>query len=167
MGGDELPECDALRSYVVSANDLWDIDEGDDARLELFDEIDIVELIGQDPDTIYGTLHYGGPWPQNTSSAGMTAWGDHEYVLNGATFNDDFHVFAIEWEANEIRWYVDGVHYQTQTDWYSTAAAYPAPFDQNFHFIANVAVGGNWPGSPNPTTPFPQQFQIDWVRVFQ
>ena len=130
-------------------------------------EIDIVELIGQEPDTVYGTLHYGGPWPENTSSAGGTAWGTHDYVLSGATFNDDFHVFAIEWEPGEFRWYVDGIHYQTQTDWYSTAASYPAPFDQAFHFIANVAVGGNWPGSPNGTTQFPQQFQIDWVRVLQ
>jgi beta-glucanase (GH16 family) len=130
-------------------------------------EIDIVELIGQDPETVYGTLHFGGPWPNNTSSAGVTAWGEHSYVLSGSTFNDDFHVFAIEWETNEIRWYVDGVHYQTQTDWYSTAASYPAPFDQAFHFIANVAVGGNWPGSPNGSTQFPQQFLIDWVRVFQ
>ena len=130
-------------------------------------EIDIVELLGQEPNRVYGTLHYGGEWPKNTSSSGDTEWGTHDFVLASGTFNDGFHEFAIEWDPEEIRWYVDGTHYQTQVNWFSTAEAYPAPFDQDFHFVANVAVGGNWPGSPDPSTQFPQQFQLDWVRVYQ
>ena len=122
-------------------------------------EIDIMELVGHEPSTVHGTLHYGGEWPQNTYSG-------EGYSINGS-FADDFHVFAVEWDPGEIRWYVDGVHYQTQTNWYSSAGAYPAPFNQRFHIILNVAVGGNWPGNPDATTFFPQLMEVDYVRVYQ
>lgn len=123
-------------------------------------EIDIMEYLGQKPREVFGTLHYGGPWPRNVYS-GKT------YTLPTGTFADDFHVFAIEWEPGEIRWYVDGVHYQTQTEWRTEGAPFPAPFDQRFHLILNVAVGGNLPGSPDETTPFPQSMVVDYVRVYQ
>jgi beta-glucanase (GH16 family) len=123
-------------------------------------EIDIVELVGHQPARVHGTLHYGGEAPANQSS------GD-SYDLSGEIFADDFHLFALEWEEGEIRWYVDGVRYQTQTEWSSTAAPFPAPFDQPFHLLLNVAVGGNWPGSPDITTPFPQSMQVDYVRVYR
>jgi beta-glucanase (GH16 family) len=122
-------------------------------------EIDIVEVVGNEPARAHGTLHYGGVFPANEYT------GDW-YQLDSGSFADDFHTFALEWEEGEIRWYVDGVHYQTQTDWYSTNAPYPAPFDQRFHLVMNVAVGGNWPGSPDLTTPFPQTLDVDWVRVY-
>ncbi|MGK7312819.1 MAG: glycoside hydrolase family 16 protein [Candidatus Longimicrobiales bacterium M2_2A_002] len=122
-------------------------------------EIDIMELVGHQPARVHGTLHYGGEAPANEHS------GDW-YQLDSGTFADDFHVFALEWEEGEIRWYVDGERYQTQTDWYSTGGPYPAPFDQRFHLVMNVAVGGNWPGSPDLTTPFPQSMEVDWVRVY-
>ncbi len=91
---------------------------------------------------------------------------------------DAFHVYAIEWEEDEIRWYVDDTHYATQTadGWYSQveapngAAAIAegtAPFDQPFHLILNVAVGGTWPGLPDDTTVFPQEMLVDYVRVYQ
>jgi len=130
-------------------------------------EIDIMELVGHQPNTVYGTLHYGGMWPNNTSSAGGATWGTHDYVLDNGDFSEGFHEFAIEWEAEEIRWYVDGVHFQTQTQWWSEAGPYPAPFDQDFHLLLNVAVGGNWPGAPDDTTVFPQTMRVDWVRVYQ
>jgi beta-glucanase (GH16 family) len=123
-------------------------------------EIDIMELLGQDPSRVYGTLHYGGAWPNNTHTGS-------DYVLPSGSFADDFHVFAIEWEESEFRWYVDGNLYETQNDWYSDAAAYPAPFDQRFHILLNVAVGGNWPGAPNGSTTFPQRMSVDWVRVHE
>ena len=123
-------------------------------------EIDIVELVGHEPTRVHGTLHYGGPAPANQNS------GDH-FDLSSGTFADDFHLFAVEWEEGEIRWYVDGALYQTQTSWNSTAAPFPAPFDQNFHLLMNVAVGGNWPGNPDLTTPFPQTMEVDYVRVYQ
>ena len=130
-------------------------------------EIDIMELLGHQPQVVYGTLHYGGEWPNNQSSGENTAWGTHGYTLQQGDFADDFHVFAIEWEAEEIRWYVDGEHFQTQDSWYSDAGAFPAPFDQDFHLILNVAVGGNWPGAPDDSTVFPQRMEVDWVRVYQ
>jgi len=123
-------------------------------------EIDIVEYIGSKPDTIFGTIHYGGEWPSNRFSS-------TEYKLPTGTFDQDFHVFAIEWEEGEIRWYVDDVHYATQTDWTSTGGPFPAPFDVDFHLLLNMAVGGNLPGAPDNNTQFPQELVVDYVRVYQ
>ncbi len=123
-------------------------------------EIDIVEYLGNEPDTVLGTIHYGGEWPNNTFSGS-------EYELPSGTFHEDFHVFAIEWEEGEIRWYVDDVHYGTKTSWNSTGGPFPAPFDKRFHLLLNLAVGGNLPGSPDANTQFPQEYVIDYVRVYQ
>lgn len=123
-------------------------------------EVDIMELIGHEPGRVYGTLHWGNPH----GSAG-----DHYDLPQGERFADDFHVFALEWEPGEMRWYVDGYHYQTQNEWFTSHVhgQYPAPFDQPFHFVINVAVGGFWPGYPDETTEFPQTMTIDYVRVYQ
>jgi beta-glucanase (GH16 family) len=123
-------------------------------------EIDIVEYLGSEPNRILGTIHYGGSWPFNTYSS-------TSYYLTGATFHEDFHVFAVEWEEGEIRWYVDDLLYATRTRWYSSGGPFPAPFDVDFHLLLNLAVGGNLPGAPNSSTVFPQQFVIDYVRVYQ
>ncbi len=120
-------------------------------------EIDIMELIGHEPNIIHGTIHYG---PPHTFSGGA-------YTLPSGTFNDDFNVFAIEWETGEIRWYINDVLYHRETEWFSAGQGFPAPFDQRFHLIFNVAVGGNWPGSPDATTTFPQEMVVDYVRVYQ
>ena len=66
-----------------------------------------------------------------------------------------------------MRWYVDGHLYQTQTNWQTRTAPFPAPFDQPFHVVLNLAVGGNWPGNPDATTGFPQAMVIDYVRVYR
>jgi beta-glucanase (GH16 family) len=123
-------------------------------------EIDIMELVGHLPTRVHGTLHYGRPHKFN---------GDHYDLPLGETFADDYHVFALEWEPGEIRWYVDGHHYQTQTKWFtsSTKGTDFAPFDRRFHLIVNVAVGGAWPGYPDETTEFPQTMYVDYVRVYQ
>ena len=123
-------------------------------------EIDIVEHIGDQPYRILGTLHYGGAWPRNVFST-------TDYVLASGTFHDDFHVFALEWDLGEIRWYVDGMLFATRTHWYSTGGPFPAPFDVDFHLLLNLAVGGNLPGPPNAATDFPQEYVIDYVRVYQ
>ena len=123
-------------------------------------EIDIMEYLGHEPDKVHGTLHYGGSWPDNVDS------GD-DYQLDDGKFSDDFHVFTLEWEYGEIRWYVNGEHYQTQNSWYTDGHGFPAPFNQKFHMILNVAVGGNWPGNPDDTTEFPQKLIVDYVRVYQ
>ncbi len=123
-------------------------------------EIDIMELVGHEPATVHGTLHY------------TTTSGDHTYTGDGFTldegvFADDYHVFSIVWEPERFVWYVDGVPYQTQTRWQTEGHDYPAPFDQTFYLILNLAVGGDWPGSPDETTVFPQTFSVDYVRVYE
>ncbi|MDG5765985.1 family 16 glycosylhydrolase [Balneolales bacterium ANBcel1] len=123
-------------------------------------EIDIMEYLGHEPDIVHGTLHYGGGWPDNVHT------GDY-YQLDEGRFSDDFYTFALEWEHGEMRWYVDGELYQTQNNWYTQGHDFPAPFDQRFHMILNVAVGGNWPGYPDHTTEFPQEMIVDYVRVYQ
>ncbi len=123
-------------------------------------EIDIMEYIGSEPDEVFGTIHFGQPFPGNVFSS-------IEYTLPSGTFNDDFHTFAIEWEPNEIRWYVDDILYATQNNWWSNGGPYPAPFDQPFHLLLNLAVGGNLPGNPDATTVFPQEYVIDYVRVYE
>jgi beta-glucanase (GH16 family) len=123
-------------------------------------EIDIMEYLGHDTTTVYGTLHYGGAWPNNVHSG-------KSYTLKSGGFNEDFHTFTLVWEEGRMDWYVDGQLYQTQTHWYTSGHSFPAPFDQRFHLILNLAVGGNWPGNPDGSTKFPQEFVIDYVRVYQ
>ena len=124
-------------------------------------EIDIMEAInlgGSGGNTVHGTIHYGGEWPGNLSSS--------DAYLVPTSAQDNFHVYALEWDSGEIRWYVDDVMYAMQNSWSSTAGAFPAPFDQPFYILFNVAVGGNWPGSPNANTTFPVTMEVDWVRVY-
>jgi beta-glucanase (GH16 family) len=123
-------------------------------------ELDIVELIGHDPATVHGTLHYGGTWPKNTQSG-------QPFTLKNGTFADAFHTFAMEWEEGVIRWYVDGALSQMQTKWSTLGGQFPAPFDQPFFLLMNLSVGGQWPGPPDAKTVFPQQMLVDYVRVYQ
>jgi beta-glucanase (GH16 family) len=123
-------------------------------------EIDIVELVGHEPATIHGTIHHGGSWPRNQQTG-------KSYTLDEGQFDDNFHVFAVEWRPESIRWYVDETLYHEVTEWKSEGGAYPAPFDQPFHLIINLAVGGNWPGHPDYTAEFPEQLIVDYVRVYQ
>lgn len=118
-------------------------------------EIDIVELVGggSGDSTIYGTLHVGPPW---NYSNGI-------YKLSGQKFSDDFHVFAIEWSPEKIDWFVDDILYSTKT---ASDVSHWLPFQERFYVILNLAVGGNWPGSPDETTVFPQTMEIDYVRVY-
>ncbi len=124
-------------------------------------EIDIMEAINlgaSGGNTVHGTIHYGGEWPNNVFT------GDSYVVASDAT--SDFHLYAVEWDETEIRWYVDDVMYAMQNAWSSTAAPFPAPFDQPFYILLNVAVGGNWPGPPNAGTEFPVTMEVDFVRVY-
>ena len=127
-------------------------------------EIDIMEVLGHQTDTLYGTLHFGEPHSQDQGT----------YTLSSGNFSDEFHVFALEWDPGEIRLYCDGIKYKTINDWYTKRpgfgeVTYPAPFDQPFYMIFNVAVGGNWPGYPDATTPFDERAQmvVDYVKVYQ
>lgn len=134
-------------------------------------EIDIMEAVNLKVDgenAVHGTLHYGDNWPNNVYSG-------VEYPMPGNDGADDFHVYSVEWEEGEIRWYVDGDHYATQVaaGWYSAAALDEpnAPFNQRFHLLLNLAVGGNWAAQTHQMgideTVFPQALQIDYVRVYQ
>jgi len=121
-------------------------------------EIDIMEMIGgalNNDKTVHGTAH----WSDNGSHA---QFGD-SYTLNSGVFADEFHVFSIVWNANSITWLVDNTVYNSM----STTPAQLAEFQEKFFFIFNIAVGGNWPGSPDATTQFPQTMYVDYVRVFQ
>ena len=130
-------------------------------------EIDIMETCNE-TNYIGGALHFGGQWPNNTYTGGS-------YLGDGNTdFSQDFHVYALEWEADQMRWYVDGVEYFSASSyqWYSLGDTNNprAPFDQWFHFLLNVAVGGNYTGCTSPyciTASFPQQMVVDYVRVYQ
>ena len=120
-------------------------------------EIDIMENIGSEPSTVHGTIHFGDPFPDNRSSGAS-------FNLASGAFADDFYEFAIEKEAGEIRWYLNDVLYSVKTP--ADTAPNTWPFDERFHFILNVAVGGNWPGSPGSSTVFPQVLEVDYVRVY-
>ena len=126
-------------------------------------EIDIMEVLGNDTTKSYGTVHYGNPHSEQQGS----------YVLPSGSFSSEYHNFAVEWEPGRINWYVDGNLIHTANDWYSATEGqgeitYPAPFDQPFYIILNLAVGGNWPGSPDETTNIAQAaMYIDYVRVYQ
>jgi hypothetical protein len=89
------------------------------------------------------------------------------YALPTGDFTTDFHVFALEWDPWELRWYVDDTLYRTESSWFSEDAPYPAPFDREFHLLVNVAVGGDFDGPPDATTVFPQTMEVDYVRVFK
>lgn len=132
-------------------------------------EIDITEGWGSKPDVIAQTLHYGGQWPNNVSK-GVTV-----PFPNGGKLND-WHTYTLEWTSDEIRWLVDGVETSKQTAWWSAKNnppqsdadlnPWPAPFDRPFHLLLNLAVGGNFDGNPDATTPNQAQMLVDYVRVY-
>lgn len=126
-------------------------------------EIDIVEAVNLDGtggNEIFATIHFGG-----AASAGQNTSTETRYTPS-FDVTEDFHTYAFEWDEFEMRWYVDGTLYKEENSWSSAAAPYPAPFDQPFHVLFNVAVGGNFPGSPNGSTPLPATMEVDWVRVY-
>jgi beta-glucanase (GH16 family) len=118
-----------------------------------------MENIGREPSIVHGTFH----GPGYSGGNGVSA----SYSLPAPKkFSDDYHTFAVEWEPNVIRFYVDGLLYKTRTP----ADLRPGRawvFNHPFFLILNVAVGGDWPGSPDDTTVFPQLMKVDYVRVYQ
>lgn len=122
-------------------------------------EIDIMENIGREPGRVHGSLH--GPSTTNRTSDATSIF----TLPAGQAFADDFHVYAIEWEPGVVRFYVDSNLYLAfaQSQW-PTGGTWV--FDHPFFIILNVAVGGNWPGSPDRTTVFPQRMLVDYVRVY-
>lgn len=119
-------------------------------------EIDIMEYLGSNPTSIFGTVHGPGYSGANAISK--------NFVLTNNRFDNDFHIFGIEWGENFVNYYVDDVLYNQITpkdvkgEWV---------FNQPFYIILNMAVGGNFPGSPNSETVFPQTMMVDYVRVYK
>ncbi|MEI9865765.1 MAG: family 16 glycosylhydrolase [Limisphaerales bacterium] len=128
-------------------------------------EIDILENIGKTSEQgkVYGTIH--GPQSGGDYNGGAGVGGNYT-LPSGAVFADDFHIFAIEWTTNQIKWFMDNQQYFT-----ATPASLPSggtwPFTLPQFLILNVAVGGNWPGNPDGTTVFPQKMLVDYVRVYK
>jgi len=115
-----------------------------------YSEIDIMEYLGHEPNVLYGTLHYYTFDGQKKTSSG-TWRGDVDY-------SKDFHLYALEWEPDSIRWFVD--------DHLIHATVEGIPHSPHY-LILNTAIGGSWPGNPDSTTVFPQFHDIDYVRVYQ
>ena len=122
-------------------------------------EIDVMENIGREPTTIHSTLH--GP-----GYSGASALGTGAASPDGKPFADAFHVFAVEWEPAEIRWYLDGRQYFSRKP-SDLPAGTRWVFDHDFFMLLNVAVGGVWPGNPDATTTFPQEMKVDYVRAYR
>lgn len=128
-------------------------------------EIDCMEVMGQDTNKLYGTIHYGNPHAESQ--------GTYTIKDGKESFSDGFHTFTCDWEPGKITWYVDGIKYHEESNWHSTTEGqgtltYPAPFDQPFYIILNLAVGGSWVGNPNEKTNFDNNpFVVDYVRVYQ
>lgn len=119
-------------------------------------EIDIMEMIGGGAreKTVHGTAHW--------EEGGHASYGN-SYSLASGTFGDKFHVFSIVWNENSITWYMDDIQYNV----IDTRPAGLSEFQNNFFFVMNLAVGGNWPQNPDTTTRFPQHLIVDYVRIFQ
>jgi len=121
-------------------------------------EMDIMEFIGKTSDTVYQTVH--GP-----GYSGGHGIGSH-YILPADSLKNDFHVFAIQWRENEIRWFIDGQEvFKVTPDQIPVGTQWV--YDHPFFILLNLAVGGGWPGYPDSTTVFPQQLLVDYVRVYQ
>jgi beta-glucanase (GH16 family) len=116
-------------------------------------EIDIMENVGFEPNSVHGTIHGPGYSGANGIGAGY----------NGPNFSDDFHTYAVDWAPNSIKWSVDGNVYETRTP--ADLNGNQWVFDHPFDIIMNLAVGGYWPGDPNGSTTFPQQLVVDYVHV--
>lgn len=132
-------------------------------------EIDIMEVMGQNVNKSYHTIHYG----YNSGNGHKENQGTK--VLSTGDFANDYHVYRVDWEPGVITWYVDNQEVYSTRDWYTgqdddNQITYPAPFDQNFYVILNLAVGGSWVGYPNDETYADmnnQEFDVDYVRVYQ
>ena len=118
-------------------------------------EIDVMEFLGQDKDTLYNTYHYFD------IDDGYRKISTPSFQVFADDWTQDFHTFGMAWSPNEIIWYVDGeeTHRITDSDYVIA--------NQAMYLIANLAVGGSWPGSPDASTPFPATFEIDYIRAYE
>jgi beta-glucanase (GH16 family) len=139
-------------------------------------EIDLMEIVGEKPHEVLNSIHFGSTYPKRSLITTV-------HALPGGSTVSDWHTYAVEWEPGEIRFFVDEVQTCTYDHWWSCSVLkdgvgveatkpadlnpWPAPFDQPFYLVMNVAVGGNFPGVPNPATQFPAELVVDYVRVYE
>lgn len=122
-------------------------------------EIDVMENRGNYPAVVQGTIHYA-----DTNGTHLQSTDIFTFPLNDGATN--FHTYLLEWTTNSISWSVDGQLYETQTNWSTANASYPAPFNQPFYIVMNLAVGGIYGGNPDTNTVFPGEMQLDYIRVY-
>jgi beta-glucanase (GH16 family) len=122
-------------------------------------EIDVMENVGSEPQTVYGTLH-GPGYSDDEGPGGSTNSPD------GRPLADAFHDYAIEWYPDSIRWFIDNKQYLTLSRKDIPPGA-KWVYDHPFFMLLNVAVGGSWPGSPNSSTQFPQQLTVEYIHVYR
>jgi beta-glucanase (GH16 family) len=148
---------------------LMATDEGNYGQWPRCGEIDIMEVMGQNTSKSYHTIHYG----YNSGSGHKENQGTK--VLSDGSFSDEYHTYRVDWDPGQITWYVDDEQVYSTNDWYTgtdddNQITYPAPFDQDFYVILNLAVGGSWVGYPDDDTYAnmnDQAYEIDYVRVYQ
>jgi beta-glucanase (GH16 family) len=122
-------------------------------------EIDVMEFLGNEPQKVYGNVHYRNSQGNAQQVFGNRADGNGaDGVHRGANFADGYHTFAVKWEPGKITWYVDG------NQAFSTTSNVPS---ESMYLLANLAVGGKWPGNPDGNTLFPSTYSIDYIRVYQ
>ena len=158
-----------IRAKVPEGQGLWPAawmmpqDESFYGQWPKCGEIDIMESLGNDTTISYSTIHYGEPHAEQQGTI----------TLDNGSFSSDFHIYSVEWEPGEMRFYTDDQLVLTVNDWFTAVEGeddkpYPAPFNQPFFVQMNLAVGGDWPGNPNASTDFDNaEFLIDYVRVYQ
>lgn len=151
-----------IRALLPQGQGLWPAiwmlgDSFDSTGWPECGEIDIMEMVGGQgkENTVHGTIHWG--------DSGNHASTGNSYQLNSGTFGDEYHVFSIIWDQSVLIWLVNDQEYYRV----SLSPSGMSEFHEKFFFILNVAVGGDWPGSPDATTVFPQKMKVDYVRVFQ
>ena len=128
-------------------------------------EIDIMEAKGRLPNRTYGTVHFGQPWPGNKYTGGMYKFPEGDMTT--------YHVYALEWEPGSLKWFVDDTLFYETNNWYAMDASgekvwdYPAPYDEPFYILFNLAVGGTFDEYRKPSAKeIPAQMLVDWVRVY-
>ena len=121
-------------------------------------EIDIMEYIGNDPTELLGTVHYGLDFPNNSFTSRRLE------SLTGP-LHEDYHEYRVDWVADTIHWAYDGYRYGTVTRAEVEARGLRWPFDDDFHLIVNLAVGGNLGGAVTPAD-YPAEFRLDYLRVY-
>lgn len=139
-----------IRAQMPEGKGLWPAFWMLTADGEWPPEIDVIETLGHDPDGLYGTTHYTDASGKKTMNNAVVSQGLFDS-------SDGFHTYGVEWGPEQIVWYYDGIE---------VGRAANICFDQPMYMIANLAVGGYWPGNPDSTTPFPAEMKIDWIRAY-